>query len=198
MASNTSLVFDNASWRGILSTLTRDLAPSAYFDRTAVVLALTADDAAPVFFALKALKMSKIYTVGFRTPSTLARNAPPIEQFISMESLRRARSVADNRAPFVIISALGRGKSNIVGMLLRVFGEADPEASSNTKKVFLNLAEAASQQKNDPVAVAEQSGFTAYDAADVAAFTTVESLRLLVGQNVPYSFVRLASGRNLF
>ncbi|KAK1246995.1 hypothetical protein MKX08_000797 [Trichoderma sp. CBMAI-0020] len=198
LTSNTSLVFDNASWRGILSALTRDLAPSAYFDRTAVVLALTADDAAPVFFALKALKMSKIYTVGFRTPSTLARNAPPIEQFISMESLQRARSVADNRAPFVIISALGRGKSNIVGMLLRVFGEADPEASSNTKKVFLNLAEAASHQKNDPVAVAEQSGFTAYDAADVAAFTTVESLRLLVGQNVPYSFVRLASGRNLF
>ncbi|UKZ46721.1 hypothetical protein TrVGV298_000928 [Trichoderma virens] len=151
--------------------------PSAYFGRTAVVLALTADDAAPVFFALKALKMSKIYTVGFRTPSGLARNAPPIEQFISMESLQRARSVTDNRAPFVIISALGRGKSNIV---------------------FLNLAEAASQQKNDPIAVAEQSGFTAYDAADVAAFTTVESLRLLVGQNVPYSFVRLASGRNLF
>ncbi|KAM0257188.1 hypothetical protein ACHAQJ_004550 [Trichoderma viride] len=198
LASNTSLVFDNASWRGILSTLTRDLAPSAYFGRTAVVLALTADDAAPVFFALKALKMSKIYTVGFRTPSALARNAPPIEQFISMESLQRARSVADNRAPFVIISALGRGKSNIVGMLLRVFGEAGSQGSSNTKKVFLNLAEAASQQKNDPVVVAEQSGFTAYDAADVAAFTTVESLRLLVGQNVPYSFVRLASGRNLF
>ncbi|KAL6700413.1 aldolase [Trichoderma pleuroticola] len=198
LAPNTSLIFDNASWRGILSTLTRDLAPSAYFGRTAVVLALTADDAAPVFFALKALKMSKIYTVGFRTPSGLARNAPPIEQFISMESLQRARSVADNRAPFVIISALGRGKSNIVGMMLRVFGEAGPPGSSNTKKVFLNLAEAASQQKNDPVVVAEQSGFTAYDAADVAAFTTVESLRLLVGQNVPYSFVRLASGRNLF
>ncbi|KAJ4864334.1 type I 3-dehydroquinase domain-containing protein [Trichoderma breve] len=198
LAPNTSLIFDNASWRGILSTLTRDLAPSAYFGRTAVVLALTADDAAPVFFALKALKMSKIYTVGFRTPSGLARNAPPIEQFISMESLQRARSVADNRAPFVIISALGRGKSNIVGMMLRVFGEAGPPGSSNTKKVFLNLAEAASQQKNDPIVVAEQSGFTAYDAADVAAFTTVESLRLLVGQNVPYSFVRLASGRNLF
>ncbi|KAH0498511.1 hypothetical protein TgHK011_005763 [Trichoderma gracile] len=197
LAPNTSLIFDNASWRGILSTLTRDLAPSAYFGRTAVVLALTADDAAPVFFALKALKIAKIYTVGFRTPSGLARNAPPIEQFISMESLQRARSVADNRAPFVIISALGRGKSNIVGMLLRVFGEAGPSGTSNSKKVFLNLAEAASQQKNDPVVVAEQSGFTAYDAADVAAFTTVESLRLLVGQNVPYSFVRLASG-NLF
>ncbi|PTB78037.1 type I 3-dehydrogenase-like protein [Trichoderma longibrachiatum ATCC 18648] len=197
LAPNTSLIFDNASWRGILSTLTRDLAPSAYFGRTAVVLALTADDAAAVFFALKALKIAKIYTVGFRTPSGLARNAPPIEQFISMESLQRARSVADNRAPFVIISALGRGKSNIVGMLLRVFGEAGPSGTSNSKKVFLNLAEAASQQKNDPVMVAEQSGFTAYDAADVAAFTTVESLRLLVGQNVPYSFVRLASG-NLF
>ncbi|KAK5987408.1 Pentafunctional AROM polypeptide 2-like protein [Cladobotryum mycophilum] len=195
---NTSLIFDNAGWRGILSTLTRDLAPSAFFGRTAVVLALTPDDAAPVFFAMKALKISKIYTVGFRTPTTLARNAPPIEQFISMESLQRARSVADNRAPFVIVSALGRGKSNLVSMLIRVFGAADPSGASNTKKVFLNLANTATQQENDPVLVAEKSGFTAYDAADVAAFTTVESLRLLVGQNVPYSFVRLASGRTLF
>lgn len=193
---NTSLIFDNASWRGILATLTRDLAPSAYFGRTAVVLASSSDEAAPVFFAMKALGIAKIYTVGFRTPSALARNAPLIEQFISMESLQRARSVADDRAPFVIVSALGRGKSNIVGMLVRVFGAAGSRGTTNTKKVFLNLADAASQQKNDPVMVAEKSGFTAYDAADVAAFTTVESLRLLVGQNVPYSFVRLASGRN--
>lgn len=196
LSSNASLIFDNASWRGILHTLTRDLAPSAYFGRSAVVLASASDDAAPVFYALKALKIAKIYTVGFRTPPALARNAPPIEQFISLESLQR--SVAGESAPFVIASALGPDKSNLVCMLVRVFGAAGPQGGSSTKKVFLNLADVTAQSKSDPSETAEKSGFTAYGAADVAAFWTVESLRLLVGQNVPYSFVRLASGRNLF
>lgn len=195
---HTSLIFDNAGWRGILSTLTRDLAPSAYAGRSAVVLASSSDDAAPVFFAMKALKIAKIYTVGFRTPSSLARNAPPIEQFISMESLQRARSVTDDSSPFVIVSALGPEKGHLVSVMVRVFGAAGPRGPSNSKKVFLDLADGAAHKRNGPSVVAEQSGFAAYGAADVAAFTTVESLRLLVGQNVPYSFVRLASGGNLY
>ena len=198
LSSNTSLIFDNASWRGILHTLTRDLAPSAYFGRSAVVLASSSDDAAPVFYALKALKIAKIYTVGFRTPPALAGNAPPIEQFVSLESLQRARSVADESAPFVIVSALEPGKSNLVSMLVRVFGAAGFRGESSTRKVFLNLADVTGQSRSDPSETAEKSGFMAFGAADVAAFSTVESLRLLVGQNVPYSFVRLASGRNLF
>jgi 3-dehydroquinate dehydratase-1 len=81
---------------------------------------------------------------------------------------------------------------------VRVFGGAGVKHSSNTKKVFLDLADGAARRRDDPGAVAEKSGFAAYGAADVAAFTTVESLRLLIGQNVPYSFVRLASGRHMF
>jgi 3-dehydroquinate dehydratase I len=195
---NTSLVFDNASWRGILSALTRDLAPSAYFGRAAVVLASSSEDAASVIYALKALRISKIYTVGFKTPAALSRDGPQIEPFNSLESLQRARMVGDDAAPFVIVSALGPDKSNLVGMLIRVFG---PSASrgANSRKVFLDLADSDSVRKGgDPGIIAEQSGFAAYGAADVAAFATVETLRLLVGQNVPYSFVRLASGRSLY
>ncbi|KAF4965947.1 hypothetical protein FSARC_6308 [Fusarium sarcochroum] len=198
LGSATSLVFDNAGWRGILSTLTRDLAPSAYFGRSAVVMASSSDDAAPVFFAMRALKISKIYTVGFRTPTNLARNAPPIEPFISLESLQRARSVEDDSAPFVIVSALSSEKSHLVGMLLRAFGGVGPKGVTNTKKVFLDLADGAVRKSSDPGLIAEKNGFAAYGADDVAAFTTVESLRLLVGQNVPYSFVRLASGSHRY
>ncbi|KAG8427460.1 hypothetical protein J3459_006638 [Metarhizium acridum] len=194
--TTSSLIFDNAGWRGIMHTLTRDLAPSAYFDRSAVVLAPSSDDAAPVFYALKALKIAKIYTVGFRAPTALARHAPPIEQFISLESLQRARSVADDRAPFVIVSALGSDKGNLVSMMLRAFAAAGREGAPNVNKVFLNLADVAARTTIDPHETAEKSGFASYGAADVAAFTIVESLRLLVGQNVPYSFVRLASGRH--
>lgn len=197
-----TLVFDNVSWKGILRTLTRDLAPSAYAGRSAVVVASSSDDAAPVFFAMKALKVAKIFTVGFRTPSNLARNAPPIEQFISMESLQKARSVTDESAPFLIVSALGPDKSNLVGMLLRVFSgpgqqQTDPQTPTR-RRVFLDLASGAERQASDPSAIAEKHGFSAYGAADVAAFITVESMRILVGQNVPYSFVRLASGNSLY
>ena len=200
---NTSLVLENATWKGILSTLTRDLAPSAYFGRAAVVLASSADDAASALFALKALRVGKVYTVGFRTPPALAKDLV-IEPFNSLESLQRARMVGSDRSvtgaagvgsPFVVVSALGPDKGNLVGMLVRVFGS---RGSANTRKVFLDLADSPVPRRGDPGLIAEQSGFAAYGAADVTAFTTVETLRLLVGQNVPYSFVRLASGRTLF
>jgi 3-dehydroquinate dehydratase-1 len=103
----------------------------------------------------------------------------------------------DSASPFVVVSALGPEKSNIVGMLVRVFGSRGA-GSGNKGKVFLDLADGNVPRKGDPGLIAEQSGFAAYGAADVTAFTTVETLRLLVGQNVPYSFVRLASGRGLY
>lgn len=222
---NTTLIFDNATWRGILSTLTRDLAPSAYFGRAAVVLASSSDDAASAIFALRALRIGKIYTVGFKTPPALAHGLT-IEPFNSLESLQRARTPnggsttggsgsdditpSANSTPFVVVSALGPEKTKIVAWLLRAFGGNNNSGHGSTtaagtaggKKVFLDLADggavATIARKGDPSLVAEQSGFAAYGVADVAAFATVETLRLLVGQNVPYSFVRLASGRGIY
>ncbi|GAW19781.1 hypothetical protein ANO14919_092720 [Xylariales sp. No.14919] len=192
--ASSSLLFDNASWRGIVSTLTRDLAPSAYFGRTAVVLASNADDAASALYALKALRVGKVYTVGFKTPPALARSFE-VEPFNSLESLQRARAMGDDAGPFVLVSALGPEKSSLVGMLVRLFGGARG-SSSQIRKVFLDLADG--PRKGDPGAIAEQCGFAAYGVADTTAFTTAETVRLLVGQNVPYSFVRLTSGKGMF
>ncbi|KAJ2903552.1 pentafunctional AROM polypeptide [Zalerion maritima] len=204
LSAGTQLIFDNATWRGILSTLTRDLAPSAYFGRSAVVLASSADDAASVLYALKTLRVSKIYTVGFKTPATLAGHLD-IEPFNSLESLQRVRtnsnSMNGDDGPFLIVSALSPEKSNLVGMILRVFGGGSG-SQPQKKKVFLDLADSVMRRSGgyaiDAAVVAEQTGFAAYGVADVAAFTTVETLRLLVGQNVPYSFVRLASPRGMY
>ncbi|KAI0543906.1 3-dehydroquinate dehydratase [Xylaria curta] len=192
--ASSSLLFDNASWRGILSTLTRDLAPSAYFGRTAVVLASNADDAASTMYALKALRVGKVYTVGFKTPLALARSFK-VEPFNSLESLQKARAMGDDAGPFVLISALGPEKSTLVGMLVRLFGGARG-SSSQIRKVFLDLADG--PRKGDPGAIAEQCGFAAYGVDDTTAFTTAETVRLLVGQNVPYSFVRLIGGKGMF
>jgi 3-dehydroquinate dehydratase-1 len=205
LPTDAQLVLDNATWRGVLCTLTKDLAPSAYYGRSAIVIANSVDDAASAVFALKALKVGKIYTGGFRTPESLTRDGLLIEPFQSLEGLERARMVGDEGgAPFLIVSALGPDKGNLVGLLLKMFGTAPREgngaACNTTKKVFLDLAGGGrgSRSEMDPAAVASQMGWTAYGAADVAAFTTVETLRRLVGQNVPYSFVRLASGRGMY
>lgn len=179
----SSFIGDNATWKGIRATLTRDFAPSAYQDRAAIILSSSGEDAASVIFALRSLNIGKIYTVGFRAQGPLASG---VEPFTSIESVQRVDQ------PFAIISALPPEKSHLVQPLLRHFARR----AGGKGKVFVDLASGA--RKGDPLAVAEQSGWTAYGVADTSAFTTVETLRLLVGQNVPYSFVRLASGRGIF
>ncbi|KAE8453904.1 hypothetical protein EG329_007680 [Mollisiaceae sp. DMI_Dod_QoI] len=197
---NNTFMGDNATWKGIRATLTRDFAPSAYKDRAAIILSSSGEDAASVIFALRSLNIGKIYTVGFKAHGPLAAG---VEPFTSIESVQRVDS------PFAIISALPPEKSHLVHPLLRHF--SNNKSSTNLAgagivlanggnggkgKVFVDLANG--PRKGDPLAVAEASGWTAYGVADTSAFTTVETLRLLVGQNVPYSFVRLASGRGLY
>ncbi|KAH6666744.1 type I 3-dehydroquinase-domain-containing protein [Halenospora varia] len=194
--SSSYLMGDNATWKGIRATLTRDFAPSAYKDRAAIIISSSGEDAASIIFALRSLNIGKIYTVGFKAHGPLASG---IEPFTSIESVQRVDH------PFAIISALPPEKSHLVQPLLRHFS-TNGRAPSNRDgsvtgnggkgKVFVDLANG--PRKGDPLAVAEQSGWTAYGVADTSAFTTVETLRLLVGQNVPYSFVRLASGRGLY
>ncbi|KAG9716318.1 hypothetical protein KCU73_g15601, partial [Aureobasidium melanogenum] len=75
------------------------------------------------------------------------------------------------------------------------YGSTKQEQRS-AAKVFLDLSNG--PRKGDPVALAETQGWTGYGIADVNAWTTVETLRLLVGQNVPYDFVRLAAGRSIY
>lgn len=181
---NHGLVGNNATWKGIRATLTHDFVPSAYSGRAALVISSSGAEAASAIFALRSLDIGTIYAVGFIAsgvePSTSIESMPRIEQ------------------PFVVISALPPEKSHLVQPLLRHFSNStNGEAGVETVgKVFVDLT--IGPRKCDPLAVAAASGWTAYGIADVSAWTTVEMLRLLVGQNVPYGFVRMTSGRGLF
>jgi 3-dehydroquinate dehydratase-1 len=183
-----SLVGENASWKGIRATLTREYVPSAYAGRTAIVVASSESDAAAAVFALRSLGIGSIHTVGFRAAGPLA---PGLEPLTSLQSVKLVEQ------PFVIVSALPAEKSLLVQPLLRHYrsnGRSSPRATRG--KVFLDLTNG--PRKGDPVAVATMAGWTSYGAADVDAWTTVETLRLLVGQNVPFDFVRMASGGGLY
>lgn len=190
---------ENATWKGIRATLTRDFVPSAYGRRAALLLASSEADAAASIFALKSLGIGPIYTIGFRAHGSLSAEVEPVR---SVEDVKRLEQ------PFVIISALPAEKSLLVVPLLKHYRVDGRNGNSNghghghgqgvaggrsAGKVFVDLASGA--RKADPLAIATSAGWTAYGIADVSAWTTVETIRLLVGQNVCYDFVRLASGR---
>ncbi|KAL4906374.1 type I 3-dehydroquinase-domain-containing protein [Aspergillus multicolor] len=173
-----SLVGENATWKGIRATLTRDYVPSAYRGRAAIILAGSESEASASIFALRSLGVGAIYTVGFRAAGPLADG---LEPFTSIQSVKLVEQ------PFVIVSALPPEKSLLVQPLLRHYrstGRASPPSTRG--KVYLDLTRG--ERTGDPVGVAERSGWTAYGIEDVNAWTTVEMLRLLVGQNVPFDF----------
>lgn len=192
-------VGDNATWKGIRATLTRDFVPSAYSGRAALLLASSEADAAAAIFALKSLGIGPIYTIGFKTHGALAADVEPVR---TVEDVKRLEQ------PFVIISALPAEKSLLVVPLLKHYrvdgrnGSSTVDRNGNggersaSGKVFVDLA--SGPRRVDPLAMATSAGWTTYGIVDVSAWTTVETIRLLVGQNVSYDFVRLASGSALF
>jgi 3-dehydroquinate dehydratase-1 len=185
VTSPGTLVGENASWKGIRATLTRDYVPSAYRNRAAIILASSESEASSSIFALRSLSVGAIYTVGFRGTGPLAEG---LEPFTTIQSVKLVEQ------PFVIVSALPPEKSLLVQPLLRHYrstGRASPPSTRG--KVYLDLTRG--ERNGDPLGVAERAGWTAYGIEDVNAWTTVETLRLLVGQNVPFDFVRMASGR---
>ncbi|TID15517.1 3-dehydroquinate dehydratase type I [Venturia nashicola] len=178
-----SHVAENAQWKGIRATLIRDFVPSAYSSRAALLLANAESDAAASVFALKSLGIGPIYTIGFTMQGPLASGVSAVRGIDDLKLLEH---------PFAIISALPADKSLLVGPLLKHYSGSGRQPGFTAGKVFVDLA--TGQKRIDPLAVASSLGWTAYGIADVSAWATVETLRLLVGQNVPYDFVRLASG----
>ncbi|PYH87702.1 pentafunctional AROM polypeptide [Aspergillus ellipticus CBS 707.79] len=179
------LIGENATWKGIRATLTRDYVPSAYRGRAAIILAGSESEASATIFALRSLGVGAIHTVGFRAHGPLAEG---LEPFTSIQSVKMVEQ------PFAMVSALPPEKSLLVQPLLRHYrssGRASPPSTRG--KVYLDLTRG--ERTGDPVGVAVWAGWTAYGIEDVDAWTTVETLRLLVGQNVPFDFVRMASGR---
>lgn len=181
-----TLVGDNATWKGIRATLCRDFVPSAYSGQAAILLASQESQATAAIFALRSLEIGPIYTIGFKVQGSMSRFVTP---FRGLEDVKKVEQ------PAVIISALRPDKSLLVGPLLKHYN-GNRQDQGRPAKVFLDLSNG--PRKGDPVALAASQGWTAYGIADVNAWTTVETLRLLVGQNVPYEFVRLAAGRSLY
>ena len=117
--------------------------------------------------------------------------AAKVHQFRGVEDLNKVQM------PFVIISALSAEKSFTVLPLLKHYDGNEKRLPQRQDKVFVDLSNGVGGS-GDSVATANALGWRTYSIADVNAWTTVETMRLLVGQNVPFDFVRLAAGRSLY
>ena len=182
-----SLTGDNVTWKGIRATLTQEFVPSAYAQRPALILANAEPQAAAAIFALKNLDIGPIYTIGFKANGWLATET---RQFRGVEDMKNMEE------PFVIISALPAEKSMVVSPLLKHYSNGIRK-SPPPGRVFVDLSNGI-RGRGDSVAIANDLGWCAYNLADVNAFIMVETIRLLVGFNVGFDFVRLASGRSLY
>ena len=180
--STSIIVGDNMSWRGIHATLTSDFAPVAYRNKPALVLANSADDAAPAIYSLLQLECTPIYTVGFSS------NYPPT-QVQHLKNPTDLKSIEKDL--FVVVSALPAEQSHLCQPLLQMITVSQP-LSSDAGRVFVDLANG--PRRGDPLGAAKAMGWEGYGVSDVAAWTTKETIEKLIGENVPFDFVRTACG----
>lgn len=181
-ANNSMCVGANVTWKGIRATLCRDFVPSAYKASPALILANAEADATAAIFALKSLGIGPIYTVGFQGQSVLTQDTHPVRSVEDMKLLEH---------PFAVVSALPPDKSMLVSPLLKYYGAAERRNSTTRSKVFVDLADG--PKKTDSISVATSLGWAAYGIADVRAWTTVERIRLLVGETICFDFCRAFS-----
>lgn len=175
----------NVAQAAIRACLTRDFVPSAYQGRTAIVLAGSVPYAAAAIFALQSLKIGMIYTAGFKDQGLPAEK---VQSLTSVESVNRVKK------PFVIVSTLHAEKSPLVRLLLRHYAAGHHNSPRSRGRVFLDLASGADDTLR---ASAIKLGWTTHDMVEISSWMTVIRFRELVGENIPYDFVRSASGRQL-
>jgi 3-dehydroquinate dehydratase-1 len=181
--SGRALIADNVSWKGIRATLTRDFVPSAYKGRSAVVIANTEAHAAAAIYALTSLDVGAIYTIGFH-----ATGHKQLQGMLELDQIDE---------PFAVISGLPAEKSLAAAPVLKHYSRPGPKTSLRSGRIFIDLANGI-KGSGDAVSVAAHLGWNVYACAESMSWTIVEMMRCLLGENVPYAFVRLAAGRGLY
>lgn len=187
VGNQSVLVGDNSTAKALRTMLTRDFAPSTFANQPVLVVSNSFEEAMSAMWALRKLNCGTMYTIGFRVDGVRG-----VEQCSSFESVQKLAR------PFVVVSALPTDQAHLINPLLKLIDNhpSSKVGGQHGGKVFLDLANG--PRRGDPLGVAAAKGWTTYGISDVAARMTVQALEVLVGQRVPFDFVRMASGRGLF
>jgi 3-dehydroquinate dehydratase-1 len=199
-SSARNLVADNLAWRAICDTLTQNLDPSAYTDRTAIVLANEESGAAAAMYALGRLGIRAVYTIGFEARKGCISENVATKRIEDLDGLRRMR---EEEEPFVVVNALpaGRGKAAVavLQLLAEAFSSAHDEVEQRTASVFLDLtatpaAIEGGHKTGEPCEVAGHLGWKVYDEMDVKCRFATATFQELCGHRVPVKFGRRYGG----
>jgi 3-dehydroquinate dehydratase-1 len=183
------LVGYNCLASGIRSSLLRYNSASAYLNKPALVVASSYRDAASLIDVLMSLQCQKIYILGFKTPNTL----PPLTTLV-MEQFQTSAFDEGNASLTVVFSALPADKADLLPPLINMVGQMTK--STKRPRVFLDLVNGSN--RGSPAEIARAAGWRTIAAADVTASTTVERLRILADQAVPYGFLKMVQKRGLY
>jgi 3-dehydroquinate dehydratase I len=181
------LVGHNAVTQGILHTLVREFTPSAYARQPILIVSHSFPAVASAIHALKSLRCGRIYTVGFVVPpsSPLADNTHHC----------RSLEFEDSGAPFAVVSALEAGEAQLLIPLLRLISAHSTHRGP--KRMFLDLGNG-KDQKTLTASGIVAGGWIINTVEDVAAWTAAEMMKCIVGQSVPYDFLRMAGKKGFY
>lgn len=219
------LTGSNALWKGIRAALTRDFVPSAYHSGSAIVVSDAECNAGAAIYALKSLGIGKIYSVGFRAVGPLKGVLEPVTSLEALQRIEKVCVIVSALSaeksllvqpllkhfapslpspagtPTSTPSTTATAADTTMGKEREQI-QTQGHISRGSRAVYLDLSHffggvsaSPASPKGDPHTYASSLGWTAYGSSDVRAWTMVETLRLLAGQNVPFDFVQMASGK---
>jgi hypothetical protein len=185
-----SLVGYNCLALGIKSSLMRYYLDSAYFNQPSFIVASLYSDAASLIYILISLHCKIIYIRGFKLPPTIPASIKRITKQFNTSEFNEGYA-----PPVAVFSSLPADKADLLSpLLIRMVGQMKRQ----TKRpcIFLDLAN--SSIRGSPAEIAYAAGWGTITATDIIASTTVERLRILAEQPVPYGFLKMVWKRGLY
>jgi 3-dehydroquinate dehydratase-1 len=181
------LISHNSAAVGIQNSLVREFTPSAYAHQPVLIVSHSFPAVASAIDALKSLGCGKIYTVGFVVPpdSPLADNTHHC----------RSLGFSNSEAPFAVISALEASQAQLLIPLIRLISAHGTHRGP--KRMLLDIGNGWDQKILSASGILA-SGWIINTVEDVAAWTAVEMMKCLVGQSVPYDFLKMAGKKGFF
>jgi shikimate 5-dehydrogenase len=184
-----SLVGYNCLALGIKSSLLRSNLASAYLNQPSLVVASSYSDAASLMYVLMSLQCKVIYVLGFKLPITVPASIKRITKQFQKSAFDKGYA-----PPIGVFSALPTDKADLLPPLIRMVGQM--ATATKKPRIFLDLAN--SSLRGGPAETARAAGWKTIMATDIIASTTVERLRILADQSVPYDFLKMVWKRGLY
>jgi hypothetical protein len=170
----------------IKSSLLRQNSALSYWNKSTLVVASSYIDAASLMDALMSLGCKKIHILGFKIPKELPASIARIIEPFQPKALEEG-----NTSLIGVFSALTADRADLIPPLIRMV-----QRVAKRPRIFMDLVNGSG--RGTPAEIARAAGWRTVAATDITASTTMERLRILADQAVPYDFLKMVQKRGLY